>query len=134
MPLPPLDPSVAAPLANAVLLLHAALVLFVVGALPLVWIGNGRGWAWVNRRGFRLLHLAAIAIVVAESWLGIECPLTTLEAWLRLQAGQSAQGQDFIAFWVGRLLFYNAPAWVFALLYTGFGLLVLWTWRRWPPR
>lgn len=123
----------AALLADLVLLLHAALVLFVVAALPLVWLGNARGWAWVNRRNFRLLHLAAIAIVVAESWLGIECPLTTLEAWLRLQAGQTVHGQGFIAHWVGRLLFYDAPAWVFTAVYSLFGSAVAWTWWRFRP-
>lgn len=134
MPLPTLDPTLAALLANMVLLLHAALVLFVVGALPLVWIGNARGWTWVNRRSFRLLHLAAIAIVVAESWLGIACPLTTLEAWLRLQAGHAGHGQGFITFWVGRLLFYEAEPWVFTAVYSLFGLAVVASWWRWPPR
>jgi hypothetical protein len=129
-----LSPPPAALLADTVLLLHAALVIFVLSGPAWVIAGVARGWAWTRRRGWRLLHLAAIAVVVAESWLGIECPLTTLEAWLRLQAGQPTHGQGFIAHWVGRLLFYNAPAWVFALVYTGFGLLVLWTWRRWPPR
>lgn len=124
----------AALLADAVLLSHAALVAFVVLGLPLVWLGNARGWAWVNRRWLRGLHLLAIAVVVAESWLGIECPLTTLEAWLRLQAGQPVHGQGFIAHWVGRLLFYTAPGWVFTTVYTAFGALVAWTWWRWPPR
>lgn len=121
-------------LADAVLLLHAALVAFVVLGLPLVGLGNARGWSWVNSRWLRGLHLLTIAVVVGESWLGIECPLTTLEAWLRLQAGQDTHGQGFIAHWVGRLLFYEAPAWVFTSVYTGFGLLVAWTWWRWPPR
>jgi hypothetical protein len=120
--------------ADAVLLLHAALVVFVVAGLPLVWLGNARGWTWVNRRTFRWLHGLAIATVVLEAWAGIECPLTTLEAWLRLQAGQSVHGQGFIAHWVGRLLFYDAPAWVFTLAYSLFGAAVAWTWWRWPPR
>lgn len=120
--------------ADAVLLLHAALVVFVVAGLPLVWLGNARGWAWVNHRVFRGLHGLAIATVVLEAWAGIECPLTTLEAWLRLQAGQPVHGQGFIAHWVGRLLFYDAPAWVFTLAYSGFGAAVAWTWWRWPPR
>lgn len=119
--------------ADAVLLLHAALVLFVVGALPLIWLGNARGWAWVNRRGFRLAHAAAMGVVVGEAWLGIECPLTTLEAWLRLQAGQPVHGQGFIAHWVGRLLFYEAPAWVFTAAYSAFGAVVAWTWWRFRP-
>jgi hypothetical protein len=121
-------------LADAVLLLHAALVLFVLSGPLLVMLGAWRDWRWTRRALWRCLHLLAIAIVVAESWLGLECPLTTLEAWLRLQAGQIVQQQDFIAFWVGRLLFYDAAAWVFTLIYSGFALLVLWTWWRWPPR
>lgn len=121
-------------LADAVLLLHAALVLFVVGALPLIVLGNARGWRFVNAWGFRAAHLAVIAVVVAEAWLGIECPLTTLEAWLRLQAGQTVHGQGFIAHWVGRALFYEAPAWVFTLVYTAFGAAVAAAWWRWPPR
>ncbi len=121
-------------LADGVLLLHAALVVFVVAGPLLVMLGAARAWFWTAQRGWRRLHLLAIAIVVVEAWLGIECPLTTLEAWLRLQAGQPLHGQGFIAHWVGRLLFYEAPAWVFTLVYSGFALLVAWTWWRWPPR
>jgi hypothetical protein len=128
-------------LANAVLLLHAAVVLFVVGGLVLVWLGNvgtaaGRPrWPWVNTRWFRALHALAIATVVAQSWLGITCPLTTLEWWLRAQAGQGVHGgQGFIEHWLHRLLFFEAPPWVFVLAYTAFGALVLWSWLRWPPR
>jgi len=120
--------------ADAVLLLHVAVVLFVVGGLVLVWVGNARGWAWVNHLPFRLAHLAAIAVVVAEAWLGVECPLTTLEWWLRAQAGESGHGGGFIAYWVHRILFWQAPEWVFVLLYSGFFLLVLVTWWRYPPR
>jgi Protein of Unknown function (DUF2784) len=76
-------------LADAVLLLHVAVVLFVVGGLLLVVFGNLRGWAWVNARWLRLAHLAAIGVIVAETWLGLVCPLTTLEMWLRAQAGAS---------------------------------------------
>src|SRR5690606_14109945 len=49
-------------LADAVLLTHVALVLFVVGGLVLIVIGNWRGWPRVNRPWFRALHLAAILI------------------------------------------------------------------------
>ena len=54
-------------LADAVLALHVAIVLFVVGGLVLVIAGNFRGWRWVNRLWFRLAHLGAIAVVVAEA-------------------------------------------------------------------
>ena len=66
-------------IADAVLVLHVGIAAFIVGGLLLVVVGNLRGWRWVNRRGFRISHLAAIAIVVAEAWFGAACPLTTLE-------------------------------------------------------
>ena len=54
--------------ADAVLALHLALVLCIVAGLVLIIVGNLRDWRWVNALWFRLLHLAAIAIVVAEAW------------------------------------------------------------------
>jgi hypothetical protein len=121
-------------LANAVLALHLGIVLFVVGGLVLVFVGNWRKWRWVNGWAFRLLHLATILFVVAESWLGITCPLTTLENWLRAQAGAASIGPSFIEYWFQRILFYQAPSWVFVLAYTLFAALVVWAWVRFPPR
>ncbi|HXD05894.1 MAG TPA: DUF2784 family protein, partial [Burkholderiaceae bacterium] len=74
-------------LADAVLVLHSCIVVFVVGGLVLVLAGNALHWRWVNALWFRLAHLAAIAVVAVQSWLGEVCPLTTLESWLRVQAG-----------------------------------------------
>jgi polyferredoxin len=121
-------------LADAVLALHTLLVTFVIGGLLVVLLGNRLGWGWVNHLWFRLTHLAVIAVVVAESWLGITCPLTTLEVWLREQAHQPAYNKSFIEHWLQQLLFYEAPAWVFALVYTAFGALVVASWIWYPPR
>ena len=120
-------------LANAVLALHVALVLFVVGGVVLIVVGNRAGWRWVNRLGFRLAHAAAIAIVVAEAWFGLTCPLTTLEMWLRQRAGAPTYGGGFIEHWLQWLLYWDAPAWVFVLLYSLFGLIVAATWCYFPP-
>jgi hypothetical protein len=120
--------------ADLVLIVHAAIALFVVAGLPLIVIGNRARWRWVNGWWFRLTHLAAIAVVVAEAWLGVVCPLTTLEAWLRAQDGVSAYAGGFIEHWVSRLLFYSAPPWVFTLAYTVFGLAVAAAWWYFPPR
>ncbi len=122
-------------LADAVLLLHLAVVLFVIGGAVVVVLGNARGWRWVNGRGFRVLHLAMIAVVVVQAWLGRVCPLTTLESWLRVQGGERGYAeQSFVGHWVQSVLFYEAPPWVFVLAYTAFGALVLWGWWRFPPR
>ena len=122
--------------ADAVLILHFAIVLFVVGGLVLIIVGNLSGWRWVNALWLRLLHVAAILIVAAESWLGIICPLTTLEMWLRAQSGSGMAAnynESFIGHWLQRLLFYSAPPWVFVLAYTVFGAFVVAVWFRFPP-
>ena len=120
-------------LADLVLVLHAAIVLFVVGGLVLVLLGNARGWQWVNATWFRVAHLAAIAVVALQAWAGVVCPLTTLESWLRVQGGSPGYTASFIEHWVQRILFYEAPAWVFTLLYSVFAAVVAATWWRYPP-
>lgn len=118
-------------LANAVLVAHAFVVLFIVGGFVLVWVGAWRGWQWVRTPAFRAAHLGAIAFVAILSILDIPCPLTTLEGWLRRDG---AGNQGFIAYWVGRLLYYDLPGWVFTAVYVLFALVVLLTWRFVPPR
>lgn len=120
-------------LVNAVLVLHMAVVAFVAGGLVLVVIGNLRNWRWVNGLWFRLAHLGAIAVVVAQAWLGVTCPLTSLELWLRAKARATTYAGGFIEYWLRRLLYFDAPSWVFTVVYSLFGLLVLATWWYFPP-
>ena len=121
-------------LADAVLLLHAGIASFVVGGLLLVVAGNLLSWRWVNVRSFRLAHLLAIGVIVAQAWLGRLCPLTELESWLRVRGGQDGYSRSFIEHWVQRVLYYEAPFWVFSVSYTMFGILVLAAWWYFPPR
>ena len=118
--------------ADLVLYLHVTFVAFVIGALVLIFIGRFAGWSWIRNGWFRLVHLIAIGIVVLQAWLGMICPLTTLEMWLRTKAGDAVYPGAFVAHWVQRILYYDAPAWVFALIYTAFGALVVasWVWIR----
>jgi len=120
-------------LADLVLALHLAIVMFVVGGLVLIVIGNLRAWRGVNALWFRSLHLAAIAVVIAEAWLGASCPLTSTEMWLRGKARTSTYPGSFIEHWASSLLYYEAPSWVFTLGYSLFGLLVAATWWYFPP-
>lgn len=120
--------------ADAVLILHFSIVLFVVLGLPLILLGHARHWAWVRNFWFRSLHLAAIAYVVAEAWLGVACPLTALEVELRARAGETPYHGGFVEYWLGRVLYYQAPPWVFTLVYTVFGLAVAAAWWRIRPR
>ncbi|MBT4932745.1 MAG: DUF2784 domain-containing protein [Rhodospirillaceae bacterium] len=117
-------------LADLVGLWHGLFVLFVVGGQCLILIGWLSGWSWTRVRVFRLLHLAAICFVVLESWFAIPCPLTIIEADLR----DSGAEISFIGYWLDRLLYFQAPTWVFTTLYSLFGCLVVMTFFFYPPR
>lgn len=101
-------------LADVVLVVHFAFVLFVVGGFALILVGAVLGWRWVRIRAFRYAHLAAIVFVAAEALVGMTCPLTLWEHVLRRT---SPDGPSFVARWVSRLLFYDLPEWVFATAY-----------------
>lgn len=120
--------------ADAILVLHVLFVCFVVFGLLLVLLGRRRGWRWVRDPWFRLGHAAAIGIVVAQAWLGMLCPLTIWEVRLRAQAGDAVYAGSFIAHWLERLLYFQAPAWVFLIAYSVFGALVAASWIWVPPR
>lgn len=120
--------------ADALLVIHSALVVFVVGGLLLILAGKARSWGWVRNPWFRLLHLAAIGIIVLQSWLGFICPLTTWEMALREKAGDAVYAGSFISHWLETFLYYRAPAWVFIAVYTAFGMLVIISWFWVRPR
>jgi hypothetical protein len=117
-------------LADAILVVHAAFVAFVVGGLAAIWLGIAFKRRFAFNPWLRGLHLAAIAFVVVQSLLGLLCPLTIWEDALR---GTHTEA-GFIQRWIHAWLFWRAPAWVLNIAYVAFGLLVAATWWRWPPR
>ncbi len=129
-----MHPALYRALADAVLAAHTGFIIFVVAGLLLILIGGCRGWKWVRNPWFRAAHLAAIGIVVLQAWLGITCPLTILEMALRDRAGDATYDGTFIAHWLRRLVFYQAPLWVFGLAYTLFAAAVAGSWWKFPPR
>ena len=122
-------------LADLILILHAAFIAFVILGLVLIWAGYFLNWRWTRTWSFRLAHLAAIALVVVQAFLGIACPLTIWESKLRIRAGQDQYGEGgFIEHWLHQLIFFEAPTWVFTLVYTLFGVIVIATMILIPPR
>jgi hypothetical protein len=117
-------------LADLVLIVHFAFVVFVAGGLLAIWVGAAAGWRWVRNFWFRLAHLAAVAFVAAESLAGVWCPLTVWEDALR----GSRSDLSFIARWVRAILFWNFPERVFTVAYCAFALAVLATWWWVRPR
>lgn len=117
-------------LATTILVIHVAFVVFVVFGFALILIGLWCRWSWIHNRAFRITHLAAIAIVVLQAWVGRLCPLTVWENELRRRAGESGYAESFVEHWLRELLYYQAEPWVFTTLYTVFGALVLLVWFR----
>lgn len=117
-------------LADLVLVVHFAFIAFVLVGFVLIVIGYMAKWGWIRSRTFRIAHIAAIGIVVLESWVGVLCPLTAWENALREDGGY---GESFIAYWMRLIVYYDLPTWVFTVIYTVFGGAVLLMWLLAPP-
>lgn len=122
-----------ATLADVIVGIHVVYVGFVVLAVPLILLGWWRGWRWVHNWWFRHLHLLMIGIVVLESLLAIDCPLTIWEQSLRQAGAQVGYEGSFIGHWLHELLFFDFPPWVFTIIYTLFGATVLLLYVAVPP-
>jgi hypothetical protein len=84
--------------ADLVLLLHLSFVLFVIlgGVLVIKW----PRLVW--------LHLPAVAWGAFVEFSGWICPLTPLENWLRMQAGEATYLGDFIVRYLSAILYPDA--------------------------
>lgn len=114
--------------ADTLLIVHVLFVAFIVLGFVMILLGTIAKWNWTRNLWFRSLHLAAIVIVVIQTWFGVLCPLTTWEMYFREKAGDMVYAGSFIQYWLHRVLFYQAEAWVFALCYTVFGVMVIASW------
>ena len=53
--------------------------------------------------------------MVVQSWLGAVCPLIFLEVQLREKAAAATYVGGFIEYWLHRLIYLEAPPWVFSV-------------------
>ncbi len=111
--------------ADCVVLVHFAYAMTIVLGQLLIIIGIPLKWRWIRNLKFRVVHLTMILVVVVESWLGVTCPLTTLEKSFRQQAGESSYEGDFIANMLHELLFFEATPTTFTWIYSIFGAAVV---------
>ena len=108
-------------LADLMLLVHFAFVAFVVLGFLAIWVGYFCRWPFVRDLRFRVAHLLAMSVVLAESLTGLVCPLTTWENQLRRHGGGAAgYSGSFIQHWVGRVLFHDWSEQTFTYIYAGF--------------
>lgn len=120
--------------ADVILFLHVLIVAFNVFGLILIFIGYVLTWSWIRNPWFRFTHLASISVVVVQAWIGVVCPFTTLEMALRSKAGETVYSGSFISHWLESILYYQASPWIFVIIYTAFGALVVVSWFMVRPR
>jgi hypothetical protein len=112
-------------LADFILVLHFAYIVFVMGGALLVL--HRRGWMWV--------HLPAVAWGIWVEFFAKTCPLTPLENAWRTRAGQAGYSGGFIDHYITRLVY---PEGLTARGQVAIGAFVLivnallywWIWRR----
>jgi hypothetical protein len=119
------------PLAETVLAVHLAIILFNLFGLVAVPLGALYDWPFVRVLWWRVLHVLLLAAVAAQAALGRACILTL---WQYDLAGTAAPAAPLIAGWIGRLVYWPLPLSVFAALYAlafAYALALLWLV---PPR
>ncbi|HXZ01371.1 MAG TPA: DUF2784 domain-containing protein [Stellaceae bacterium] len=121
-------------LADAVLAVHVAVILFNLFGLVVIPLGGWRGWRFVRVFWWRALHAAILALVALQAVLQQVCFLTLWQGALLRRAGEAAADAPLIARVVNRLIFWPLPLWAFAVLYVAVCLYVLALWRLVPPR
>ena len=119
--------------ADIIAVIHLGYVVFVILGFVLILMGIALRWNWVRNLWFRTAHLVAIAGVALEALLGMNCPLTVLEFSLRYGVPPSDRRVSFVGDIIDSILYYDAPAWLFTIIYVGFALLVAITFTMAPP-
>lgn len=120
----PVSYEIAADLTAAV---HFSFIGFVIfGAL----LGR-RSRLWMA------LHVAAMIYGVMIEVFYWYCPLTVLEQYLRSKAGRGQYAEAFIAHYLNRVIYLDAPQWTLILAAavmaaTNAGLYLYWYWWRRP--
>ena len=105
-------------LAGMVVAAHFAyLVVLVFGGLA--------AFRWRRLLG---LHVAAVAWALGAVTLRYDCPLTSLEEWLRRRAGQSPAPEGFLRHYVRGVLF---PERLTPEVVVAAGVLVVMGWVSW---
>jgi hypothetical protein len=118
-------------LAQAILAVHVAIILFNLFGLIAVPLGAFCRWQFVRVRWWRVLHLVLLGTVALQAVAGRACILTL---WQDAVATGAASPTPLIMGWVNRMIYWPLPIWVFAALYVlvfGYALALLWLV---PPR
>ena len=117
-------------LADIILILHFLVVIFITVGFLLIPIGYYYGWSWIKNFKLRLFHFGLMFLVTFETLVGITCPLTSIENYLR----GINNSKSFISFWIEKIIYWDFPTSFFMFLYFVFLGLTLLMWKIYPPK
>ncbi len=119
--------------ADLILFIHVAYAALVLGGLLAVPLGARLGWRWVRIPAFRRAHVACTAVVAVEALIGMTCPLTWVEHLLLVASGTAGYDRSFVGHLLYRLLYYDAPLWMFTVAYVALSMAVTFLYYHIPP-
>ena len=117
-------------LADIILILHFLVVIFITVGFLLIPIGYFYDWSLTKNFKLRLFHFGLMFIVTFETLVGITCPLTSIENYLR----GINNNKSFISFWIEKIIYWDFPTSFFMFLYFVFLGWTLLMWKIYPPK
>ena len=122
----PDDPQACLALADAIVIVHFAVVAYVIFGELLILLGGLLRWSWVRNRWFRAIHLGIMTYIVVNAIRGELCFLTHWERDLRREAGQTSDEEiSFVGGMLRDALFVDVPQASLDQIYLVFGTLVV---------
>ena len=117
-------------IADFIFLIHFLIVIYVATGILLIPFAYKMNWGIFKNKKLRILHLFLIILVSCESILGLTCPLTSLENYLR----NILNTETFVSFWVRKIIYWDLPNIFFISLYCSSSILTIFWWKFFPPK
>ncbi len=112
-----------------IFIVHLMIIVFNVAGLLVIPVGACAGWEFVRKFWLRLLHVGLLAIVAIQAMMGRACILTIWQS----QLSGSNQAPPLLMHWAEKIIYWQLPLWVFAVIYVLVFLYVMLLWFLIPP-
>ena len=112
-------------IANLVAATHIGYFVFVVGGFAAILFGAVHRWKWIRNPWFRVIHLAAVYIVILEDTFNIQCPLNTMEWQLRATSNAAAEPPSAAGRFLDYLLFQTISGRVLDIIYWSLAIVLV---------
>ena len=121
-------------LADALVVIHLAIVLYGLFGTVAIVVGGLFRARWVRNPLFRWTHLALLAFVAIQAAAGKLCFLTIWEVDLRVEAGQTPSELSFVGRVLREVLYVEAEQSTLTAIYIGVAITVVFGMILVPPR